>query len=124
MVERVARALVVALKSTGNLNHCQRRDDEHEGRRTDYLVDGFISSEAVARAAIEAMREPTEAMVARGPSAALYSVEDRGGELLVVHDETPVDISSFTEGPGEAADELNAAAVYRAMIAAALKDPS
>lgn len=67
MVERVRDAVVASLKAQAEEN-----DSRYVGEMTAQgrvQLDGYFSAEAVARAAIEALREPTPEMVrARWPS--------------------------------------------------------
>lgn len=68
MVERVARALVVELTKQAEVfkAFCGMEYGEHSGDEFtpphDGLYDGFISAAGLAKAALEAMREPTEAV--------------------------------------------------------------
>ena len=57
MIERVRAAILGAVGDKVLLD---------EGGET--LIDGYVDATAIARAAIEAMREPTEAMTAEGAS--------------------------------------------------------
>lgn len=90
MIERGAKALFAELRrqGEGNLGSTYVEDATDMGR---VLIDGRIDLPALMRAAIEAMREPTDAMY------------DAGDEFV-----------------GSLGDAGNAEKVWRAMIDAAL----
>ncbi len=64
MIERVARAIVAGISAATKDNHDIVLSEE-DGK---VLVDGWCDYKVVARAAISAMREPTEAMIDAGKS--------------------------------------------------------
>jgi hypothetical protein len=120
MIQRVAAAVKAALDA--------------EQKRFQYSwPDDFVCPDAnpdfdvrIARAAIEAMREPTEAMVRRGVlSGDRYTAEELISGGWVVLDTLPTadtPVATF-EGPDEArdlAEEMTAKGVWQDMNDAAL----
>lgn len=63
MTERVARAIRDALKPNATFSDPYISDGD-----SGPIIDGMFDMEGIARAAIEAMREPNEAMIAAGHS--------------------------------------------------------
>jgi N-methylhydantoinase B/oxoprolinase/acetone carboxylase alpha subunit len=75
MVERVARKMMIELTDDSGFTYAQERPD-----LSCVVIDGNIDLIALARAAIEAMREPTQTMVA---AAEALSREYDAGEIWV-----------------------------------------
>lgn len=64
MVTRVADAIgTQLLLEGGGYGYAERLTDDEGGQSTDMVVDATVSLTALARAAIEAMRTPTKAML-------------------------------------------------------------
>ncbi|RVD36868.1 hypothetical protein EN742_21550 [Mesorhizobium sp. M4A.F.Ca.ET.020.02.1.1] len=78
MVDKVASAAIEAIKAGDSV---YVRDDGNT-----FLIDGDVDMKAVARAAIQAMREPTQAML-----DAVSKAEEDGGYIAAAFEHMEVD---------------------------------
>jgi hypothetical protein len=110
MVERIALALYESLRDKGASPAAWVDDEFHP---TELVVDGEVNLTVLARAALEAMRDPTKGQAIKGQDALDDCVDeswDSGGDGESCNSYTTISASA-------------PAVVYRAMIDAALEDP-